>query len=41
MEPGEEIRHPEKKMLIKIIKKIQDRNKGKAKADTNTLESGG
>ena len=48
MEPGEESGYPEEeKMLIKMIKEIQEKNrskadadKGKAKADTDTRELG-
>ena len=41
MEPGEEIGHPEEKMLIKTIKEIQEENMSKANADTDTWEPGG
>ena len=41
MEPGEEIGRPEEKILIKTIKEIQEENRSKANADTDTWESGG
>ena len=41
MKLREEIGRPEEKMLIKTIKEIQDENKSKAKADTDTWEPGG
>ena len=40
MEPGKEIGRPEEKMLIKTIKEIQEENKSKANADTDTWEPG-
>ena len=41
MEPGGKIGRPEEKMLIKTIKKIQEENRSKANADTDTWEPGG
>ena len=42
MDPKEDNRRPdsEEKMLIKTIKEIQEENKSKAKADTDTWEPG-